>query len=141
MGMNCWIFQSTVDRFDLRDPGQFQVGKRDSWAATRYRAEMHPEDLVFFWLAGPSDIRGIYGWGKLTSSPYLMGKEGYVVDVQYLDRLSEPILVGEIEQSSDLEKLQIIRISIGTNFRIDRKEADAIAELIGDRGTRPEIRP
>ena len=66
--MSYWIFQSVIERQDLRVTLQEQ--KEDTRLASRYRQQMSPDDLVFFWLAGDEDIRGIYGWGILLSVCY-----------------------------------------------------------------------
>ena len=62
--MNAFIFQSVPDRYDLRR--EFRVGKSDTWYATRYRNEMKAGDIVFFWMRGEEDSRGLYGWGTLS---------------------------------------------------------------------------
>src|SRR5260370_961577 len=57
--MSVFIFQSVPDRFDLRE--EFEPGLDDTWYATRYRNEMRPGAVVFFWMGGPPEIRGVYG--------------------------------------------------------------------------------
>ncbi|SEB01910.1 EVE domain-containing protein [Alkalimonas amylolytica] len=50
--MNYWIFQSVVDRYDLRDDKIVEIGKSDTWYATRYKSKMKEGDRVYFWLGG-----------------------------------------------------------------------------------------
>ena len=71
--MNYWIFQAIPERYDLREhfPKDDASDKEATWYATRYRSQMEPGDLVFFWLGGDEQIRGIYGWGHLTSKAYI----------------------------------------------------------------------
>jgi hypothetical protein len=80
--MACWIFQTTVRRWDLSV--ELNEGREDNWTASRYRDHMSPGDIAFLWQAGPAPIRGIYGWAVLTSSPYWHHQEqGFRVNVTY----------------------------------------------------------
>ncbi|MCR4342439.1 MAG: EVE domain-containing protein [Patescibacteria group bacterium] len=80
--MNVFVFQSVPERYDLREA--ISPGAKDTWYATRYRNKMNPGDLVFFWMAGDEHFRGLYGWGKIISTPYLKsGWESHGVDVSY----------------------------------------------------------
>ena len=62
---NAWIFQSTQDRLDLTRPLNLRPGESFDWLVTRYRDEMQPADVVYFWMAGDEYIRGIYGRGEI----------------------------------------------------------------------------
>jgi predicted RNA-binding protein with PUA-like domain len=133
--MNYWIFQSRPERFDLRT--RLVEGQSDDWVASRYRNAMQPGDLVFFWLSGDEAIRGIYGWGKLTSEPYAdSSEEGYGVKLVYEKKLREHIPVRVIREHDQLSDLLILKVAIGTNFKISPEEASAIAALIA-----PDERP
>ena len=134
--MNYWIFQAIPERYDLRE--KLVEGRKVTWYATRYRSRMLPGDIVFFWLGGPEDIRGIYGWGRLTSSPYIKPEwESYGVDVRYEKRLKSHVSIGKIKSVSDLQGLLILRIPQATNFLLSTQEARAITNLI-EPGQRPE---
>jgi len=98
---------------------------------------MNPGDIVYFWMSGSPDIRGIYGWGRLASSPYPRGDK-FEVDVIYEKKLSDYVSLDSIRSKEELKNLLILRVAIGTNFLIDRTEAEAIADLI-NRGERPEV--
>jgi len=133
--MNYWIFQAVPERYDLRE--RLVAGEKVTWYATRYRSYMSAGDIVFFWLAGSDSIRGIYGWGKLTSSPYMKSEwESYGVDVQYEKRLPSHIPVNTIQAIPELENLLILRAPQATNFLLSIEEARAIVDLI-----EPDQRP
>lgn len=135
--MNYWIFQARPERYDLSKASSLRPGSRDSWLATRYRTEMRPDDIVYFWQAGEVDVRGIYGWGRIVSEPYQQG-DTYNVDVQYEGKLPEHIGIKTIEKQKALNELLILRLAIGTNFLMDRNEGQAIAQLI-PANIRPEV--
>lgn len=133
--MNYWIFQATPERYDLRS--ELKEEKTESWYATRYRSDMHVGDLVFFWLSGPPEIRGIYGWGTLTSEPYLIEeRDSHFVDVEYETRLKEHIPVKQIKSTAALSDLLILRAPQATNFLLSETEAEAIIGLMKP-GERP----
>jgi hypothetical protein len=131
--MNTFIFQSVKERFDLRDT--IQPGMTDTWYATRYRNEMHPNDAVYFWMGGDDTIRGIYGWGLLTSEAYLKPKwDSHGVDVVYRVKYSVPILAQELKMASRLSAMLIFRAPQATNFLLSTEETSALAAFIKDRG-------
>lgn len=127
--MNYWIFQAKTDRYDLSDPEILSEGKEEAWLATRYRIYMEPGDLVYLWLAGPPQIRGIYGWGRLISEPYPT-EIGYRVKVAYDKRLAQHLMADEIFSHNSLNGLLIRKLAIGTNFRISQSQAQAIGMLL-----------
>ena len=60
-GRNTFIFQVKKQPGDEGDLRIFLVeGLTDVWLASRYQRSMAPGDVVFFWMAGPEEIRGIY---------------------------------------------------------------------------------
>lgn len=135
--MNYWIFQAIPKRYDLQE--KLVEGIKVTWYATRNRSQMSPGDIVFFWLGGPENIRGIYGWGRLASSPYIKPEwDSYGVDVMYEKRLESHIPVGKIKSIFDLQDLLILRAPQATNFLLSPKEAHAIANLIAQ-DQRPKV--
>ena len=135
--MNVFIFQSTLERFDLRKAISPQ--DNNTWYATRYRSAMKPGDTVLFWMAGIEEIRGLYGWGHLTSEPYIKDSwDTYGVDVEYDVKFQNVILATDIKKNKLLSKLLIIRAPQATNFLLSDKEAKEILKLINDSG---EIAP
>lgn len=136
---NYWIFQAVPERYDLRDVDVFNENKIVTWYATRYRPRMQKGDVVFLWLGGPPDIRGIYGWGKLVSTPYLKPQlDSYGVDVKYEKRFKNPILVELIKADPLLQNLLILRAPQATNFLLSESEARAIIHYINSE-ERPEV--
>lgn len=135
--MNYWIFQSIVERQDLRVTLQEQ--KEDTRLASRYRQRMSPGDLVYFWLAGDEDLRGIYGWGILLTEPFLTeDRQEYRVKVRYLKRLRAHLQAVTIRATAPLQDLMIFRAPQATNFLLAKEEAQEIANLM-DIDERPQI--
>jgi len=135
--MNYWIFQSVVEQYDLRRT--LREGTTESWRASRYRQEMSPGDFVFFWLGGPDNFRGIYGWGTLLSTPYPDKNNGeFGVRVRYDRRLKKYVSIMRIRQLDELKDVLILRAPQATNFILSKDEARAIASLM-DPGERPQI--
>jgi hypothetical protein len=135
--MNYWIFQSVVEQQDLTQ--RLDEGKEDTRLASRYRQLMSVGDLVFFWLGGSDDIRGIYGWGKLLSEPeFNKDRQEYRVRVRYDKRLANHLQVGQIRAVNELKNLLILRAPQATNFLLSRDDAHLIANLM-DPSERPEI--
>jgi predicted RNA-binding protein with PUA-like domain len=133
--MSCWIFQNTPDLWDLRE--EFIEGREGWHTVSRYADQMEPGDIVFFWMAGPASIRGIYGWGKLTSTPYRHREPNHdVVNVRYVTRLRAPLLAVDLKVVPELKSLSILRAPQGSNFPLSYQEARAIVRLI-----EPDQRP
>ncbi|MEE1920501.1 EVE domain-containing protein [Pseudomonas sp. 148P] len=131
--MNVFVFQSVPERFDLRKA--VQPGQTDTWYATRYRNEMQPGDLVFFWMAGDEHFRGLYGWGLLTSSPYLKsGWDSHGVDVRYEAKFAKPILAKTIRNDEVLAEMLIFRAPQATNFLLSAHQAKRLIRVIHSRG-------
>lgn len=113
--MNVFIFQSVPTRFDLRE--KLRPGDKETWYATRYRNDMHPGDLVFFWMAGEEDIRGLYGWGHIVSTPYIKEEwDSHGVDISYEVKFEEPILASTLRDDPVLGQMLIFRAPQATNF-------------------------
>jgi len=133
--MNAWIFQSVPAQFDLRFGLRENV--TDTWKVSRYRSQMRPGDKVFFWMGGPPDIRGVYGWGEILSLPSLdPSDDKFEVSVVYKRRLKEPLLVSKIQEEQRLRQMLILRAPFGTNFPLLPYETDALINLLP-----PEQRP
>lgn len=133
--MEFWIFQALTENYPLRE--KLIEGNPETWYATRYRSRMSPGDLVFFWLGGPDNIKGIYGWGRLRSSPYIKPEwEAYGVDVLYEKRLVPYLPISQIRADARLQGLLILRAPMATNFLLSAEEAKAISDLI-----QPEQQP
>lgn len=130
--MNTFIFQSIEERFDLRK--KLNVGKQDTWYATRYRSEMHIGDVAYFWMGGSTSIRGLYGWGNLISEAYLKsGWDSHGVDVRYRCKFAAPILATMLMDAPGLGDMLIFRAPQATNFLLSPEEARALAAFVQDR--------
>ena len=115
--MNVFLFQSAPEQYDLRK--ELRPGEFDNWHATRYRMEMHPGDIVFFWMGGDQNFRGLYGWGEITSEPYIKPEwESHGIDVKYEAKFKRPILAKSIREDPNLASLLIFRTPQATNFLI-----------------------
>jgi hypothetical protein len=125
-GSKAWIFQSRPDRYDLRT--ELHPGRDEDWLASRYRDLMEPGDIVFFWLSGDDQYKGIYGWGRIMGTPVSSGDET-TVPVHNEERFIRPIPVAMIREDPELKELMILRIAIGTNFILQKREAVALAKL------------
>jgi hypothetical protein len=135
--MTSWIFQSTIERQDLRQT--LQEGKEDTRLASRYREPMAPGDLVYFWLAGAEEVRGIYGWGTLLARPdFDERRQEFRVAVRYERRLQNHLPAAEIQDNPTLRRLMIFRAPQATNFILAEDEAKAIANLMAP-DERPEV--
>lgn len=136
--MKAFIFQSVPDRLDLRD----ELGKdrRFTWYATRYQNLMAVGDLVFFWMGGDLKIRGIYGWGTLSSKPYIKSAwDSHGVDVLCKHRFRRPILATDLEDDPVLDAMLIRRAPQGTNFLLSDDEVTRLIARISQEGeTAPE---
>jgi hypothetical protein len=131
--MKAFIFQSLQDRFDLRS--KLLTGERKTWRATRYQSIMDIGDLIFFWMGGEPEIRGIYGWGSLTSKAYSRGEwDTHGVDAVCEHRLDPPLLARELVNDAQLRNMLILRVPIGTNFLLELKEATRLASILSARG-------
>jgi hypothetical protein len=129
--MNVFVFQSVPSRYDLREV--IQEGADATWYATRYRNEMHVGDLVFFWMAGDEDIRGLYGWGRITSPPYMKEDwDSHGVDVTYHTKFSAPVLATTLRKDSVLSSMLIFRAPQATNFLLNSDETEHLIKHISE---------
>ncbi len=130
--MNVFVFQSVPDRYDLREG--IRPGKRDTWYATRYRNQMHPGDLVFFWMAGDEHFRGLYGWGRIASVPYLKaGWDSHGVDVTYEVKFRKPIMARSFREDAVLAEMLIFRAPQATNFLLSPGHGKRLVKLVKER--------
>lgn len=137
--MNVFVFQSIPERYDLRRA--VRPGTRDTWYATRYRNEMHPGNLVFFWMAGDEHFRGMYGWGRIASAPYLKsGWDSHGVDIEYKVKFAKPILARTLRDDPVLAEMLIFRAPQATNFLLSPEQSKRLIRLVRDRGeTAPSL--
>jgi hypothetical protein len=125
--MKSWIFQARPEQYDIRE--RLHVGDEVPWYATRFAREMEEGDRVFFWLAGSADIRGIYARGHVSGATYDDENGTPRIPVQVDEILPHPVSVAEIRRSPVLKDLGILRVPIGTNFKLLDDEAEGIMRL------------
>lgn len=123
-----YIFQSVVARFDLRT--RLHPGARQTWYATRYLKIMAPGDLVLFWMGGPAELRGLYGWGRLLGLPYSRPEwNAHGVDVQVETAFAQRISADSVRAA--VPDLSIFRMPQATNFLLSPEEASRLWALVG----------
>src|SRR5262249_6161987 len=131
--MNVFLFQSVPERFDLRQT--IVPGKTDAWYATRYRNEMRPGDLVFFWMGGDEHFRGLYAWGRITSEPpFAKDWEGYGVDVEYSHKFKRPLKATSLREDGVLSEMLVFRAPHATNFLLTPAQAKRLAKVVASSG-------
>jgi hypothetical protein len=92
---------------------------------------MEAGDIVYFWLGGSPDIRGIYGWGHILGSPYIKPDwDSYGVDVQFITRLRHHLTIEAIKNEPTLANMQILHMAVGSNFAINELEGRTLAKLM-----------
>lgn len=131
--MTVFVFQSVPEKKDLRSA--ISPGKRDTWLATRYRTEMKIGDIVFFWMSGDDRFRGLYGWGRLASKPYMKEDwEAHAVDVVYEQKFGKHVSARAVREDPALAELLIFRAPQATNFLVSDREARRLIKLVAERG-------
>lgn len=131
--MNIFIFQSVPDRYDLEV--QIKAGERDTWYATRYRKVMSEGDLVFFWMAGDDERKGIYGWGEIASAPYILPAwKSFGVDVVYKEKFKGKISKRILHQSDVLKQMLLFRAPQATNFLLSKEEGVELVNIVKEKG-------
>lgn len=131
--MNVFVFQSVPERYDLREA--LSPGNKDTWYATRYRNKMCLGDIVFFWMAGDEHFRGLYGWGKITSLPYVKESwSSHGVDVIYESKFKKPVKAHTLKDDPILSKLLILRAPHATNFLLSPRESTRLLKFLKKSG-------
>ena len=137
--MRAWIFQAKPEQYEIKN---IRENEKETWLVTRYRREMGQGDIVFFWRAGNREERGIYGWGNIVDNkPHEIEDWGYGVRVEYRHRFNRHLSVDDLEHEGVLTDNLILRMPIGTNFRVSRQELEELAELIRRHGEEPPPPP
>jgi hypothetical protein len=103
---------------------------------------MNAGDVVFFWMAGDDHFRGLYGWGRLLSAPYMRKDwQSHGVDVEYSEKFRRPILARTIKQDSVLSDMLIFRAPQATNFLLDQSQTKRLITLVNERGEVAPVLP
>ena len=122
-----WIFQALPQRYPLSE--KLVENHIEMWLVTRYKDEMKVGDKVYFWQAGKPDKRGIYGKGEIISEPKFYSDWGYGIKVKYTKRLNNHINVHTIKKQEKLKSHVIIKMPIGTNFKLSDSETSIIESI------------
>lgn len=128
--MKVWIFQGKPERYSLRE--KLVPGEKETWLVSRYRNEMSMNDVVLFWSSGNEVIRGFYGWGQITQDKAQYFDEwGYGVEVLYQARFDPHISIDDVRKSGILNDNTLLKMPIGTNFKVSKNEYDSLLKFIG----------
>lgn len=123
-----WMFQANPRIYDLENG--LRREKYNDWQVTRYRGEVQPGETVIYWKAG--EHQGIYGLGKIISNPYQRPNGDWVVDMEYLGHLKQPIYHDEFVDHPVLSQMHIMRSAQGTNFHVTSEEWKTIEPMLGE---------
>jgi hypothetical protein len=123
-----WIFQAVPRRYDLRR--ELREGRREVWLVTRYGEQMRRGDVVYFWMAGDSAIRGLYGWGRIIANAPRQTPIGMGIEVQYEKVFSNHIPAATLQEQAILKDHLLFRMPVGTNFSLTTEQRQAIDKVI-----------
>lgn len=137
--MKTWIFQGKPERYPLKE--KLVEGNRETWLVSRYKDEVSKDDIVLFWSSGDETVRGLYGWGVVTEdSVQYYDDWGYGIEVLYKVRFKSHIGINKIRESQILNDNVLLKMPIGTNFKISAHEYKNLGNLLKSLGeTAPPI--
>ena len=137
-----WIFQGNPDGFDIE---KYLKSRDDiTWTVTRYGKEIQVGDKVYLWRSGKQ--AGIVAIAEVTAKPdksikedahelWLEGhaeKKGLKCALRVLVRyIDDPLLKDEIKKK--VPELSILKQPMGSNFKVNEKEAKKLNELLNKR--------
>jgi predicted RNA-binding protein with PUA-like domain len=111
-----------------------EQGATETWLVTRFIDEIKKGDTVFFWMAGPPDVRGLYGWGKVIGEkPEYESGWGYGIDVKYVRKFPRHIPFIDVKSISSFSDFVLFKTAIGTNFRLSDSQTRDLIDLISQR--------
>jgi len=126
-----WLFQSVPKRCNLAE--RMRQGETETWLVTRYMDEIKRGDLVFLWMGGPPEVRGLYGWGRTVSdAPSYFKGWGFGVDVLYERKFTSHIPFDIVKALPTLTEYILFRMAVGTNFRLSEEQTSDLKRLIAD---------
>jgi predicted RNA-binding protein with PUA-like domain len=142
--MNIWLYQATLEEYNLSEQVPAKLHKLDDWRTTRYRDKMKAGDKVILWQSGAD--AGIYALGELSREPYpekkttaTAKKPNWWADIRYTHFLESPILKTELAKHLTLQKLSVLSLPFqGNPFFVKRAEWAAIRDLIGSEADPPK---
>jgi AAA domain (dynein-related subfamily)/EVE domain len=147
-----WIFQANPEVYDVR--AAIRKLREIAWTVSRHKEEIAPGDRVYLWESGP--LGGIVGVarvvGPVSAGPmpedditFWKKKPGKTdldkawVELHILG-IAEPALErARIASEPQLSHLGILRQPQGTNFSVDKKQAETLEGLL--RGRIQQMQP
>jgi predicted RNA-binding protein with PUA-like domain len=144
-----WIFQGNQKIYDLYNSLVDENVKEAAWLVSRFRDEIRTGDVGLIWKAGKRS--GIYAVGDVISNPHMMydleesrkywryesdrNQEFLRVKIRYKLRLrlTKALESTELQKIAELRNMEILKQSIGTNFRVTPEEWQTILNLLKTR--------
>ena len=141
-----WIFQANPEVYDVR--AAIRKLREIAWTVNRHKEEIAAGDRVYLWESGPQG--GIVGVARVVApvsagpmpdadvtfwkkKPEKMDLDRAWVQLRILG-LIEPILErAKIASEPELSNLRILRQPQGTNFAVEKKEAEVLESLLKGR--------
>lgn len=138
-----WVFQANPNYYDIH--AALLKMDKIAWPVTRYINEINIGDNVIIWITGGQiSSAGIYAVGTIASKPRLItlneNEKKYWKDnkkfrkntlmsyVEIKKLIKEPILKSELIKDPILSNLSVIKMRIGTIFRITSEEQKSLNE-------------
>jgi len=129
--VNTWIFQGVPTRYDVAE--KLKEGTEETWLVSRFREEIAVGDIAYLWRAGEQNKRGIYGWGTIIGKPKQYEGWGWGVPIRYEKRFPQHLRARELGSNPDFKEFLLFRMSVGTNFKVTKDEANALNRLIKEK--------
>ena len=147
-----WIFQANPQVYDVR--AAIRKLPQIAWTVSKHKEEIAPGDRVYLWESGPHG--GIVGVARVVApvstgpmpkedvtfwkkEPEKMDPDKAWVQLRILGTI-EPVLERtQIASEPELSNLRILRQPQGTNFSVEKKEAEVLEGLLEGRIKRPPI--
>jgi hypothetical protein len=126
--MKVWVFQGKPERYPLNE--KLVVDNRETWLVSRFKDEISKGDIVLFWSSGKESVRGLYGWGLITQDAvqYYDGW-GFGIEILYKVKFKNHVGIDQVRESTVLDNNVLLKMPIGTNFRISPQEYRGLREL------------
>jgi hypothetical protein len=147
-----WIFQASPEFSDVRSA----VRSLDEpvWLVRQFKDEIKPGDTVYIWLSG--GCGGILGMAEVLEAPRIQseppGQIRFIrktekfagdqvrVKLRLLKRLKPLIPRAYLQSRAELSKLSILHCPRGTNFQVNRQEAEILKSLVASHMAAPLVR-
>ena len=138
-------FQANPNKFDVIGAINDKELTEDVWTVSRYTKKIKKGDIGLIWISGEN--AGIYAQINILSNPEMMlESEASIKHWKSLDHKNieemrvrykykykftdNPILRSDLLKIKELENLEIIKQSQGTNFKVNNEEWEILSKLI-----------